>query len=175
MDEQQRAPGIGTIATKYGLIQGVLAFIVFLVTTLAAIKQNWVTSVVDIAILVALMVLAHREFKRTHDSMMTYPQGLGCGTLVAIAGSVVTCVLVYVYVKFINTGYLAAAIQAQRAALQQRGITGAQAEQALAIAATIMTPGGLVVTSLITGVILGFVVALIVSIFTRKGDPMAVM
>jgi hypothetical protein len=175
MDEQQRAPGIGTIATKYGLIQGVLAFIVFLVTTLAAIKQNWVTSVVDIAILVALMVLAHREFKRTHDSMMTYPQGLGCGTLVAIAGSVVTCVLVYVYVKFINTGYLAAAIQAQRAALQQRGITGAQAEQALAIAATLMTPGGLVVTSLITGVILGFVVALIVSIFTRKGDPMAVM
>jgi hypothetical protein len=175
MDEQQRAPGIGTIATKYGLIQGVLAFIVFLVTTLAAIKQNWVTSVVDIAILVALMVLAHREFKRTHDSMMTYPQGLGCGTLVAIAGSVVTCVLVYVYVKFINTGYLAAAIQAQRAALQQRGITGAQAEQALAIAATIMTPGGLVITSLITGVILGFVVALIVSIFTRKGDPMAVM
>jgi hypothetical protein len=175
MDEQQRAPGIGTIATKYGLIQGVLAFSVFLVTTLAAIKQNWVTSVVDIAILVALMVLAHREFKRTHDSMMTYPQGLGCGTLVAIAGSVVTCVLVYVYVKFINTGYLAAAIQAQRAALQQRGITGAQAEQALAIAATIMTPGGLVITSLITGVILGFVVALIVSIFTRKGDPMAVM
>lgn len=174
MDEQQRAPSIGRIATKYGLVQGVLAFIVFLVTTLAAIKQSWVTTVVDIAILIALMVLAHREFKRTHESMMTYPQGLGSGTLLAVVGSVVTCILVYVYVKFINTGYLDAAIQAQRAALEQRGITGAQAEQALAMVATIMTPGGLVVTSLITGVIVGFIVALIVSIFTHKGDPMAV-
>lgn len=174
MDEQQRAPGIGTIATKYGLIQGVLAFIVFLVTTLAGAQQNWITSVVDIAILIVLMVLAHREYKRTHENMMTYAQGLGCGTLVAVAGSVATCVLVYVYVKFINTGYLDAAIQAQRAALTQRGITGAQAEQALAFASSLMTPGGIVVISLISGLILGFIVALIVSIFTRKGDPLAV-
>jgi hypothetical protein len=174
MEEQQRVPSLVAIATKYGLIQGVLAFIVFVVATMAAIKQNWVTTVVDIAILIALMVLAHREFKRTHDSMMTYPQGLGSGTLLALAGSVVTCVLVYVYVKFINTGYLAAAIEAQRGALAQRGITGAPAEQALAITAMIMTPGGLVVTSLITGVIVGFIVALIVSIFTRQGDPLAV-
>jgi hypothetical protein len=37
-----------------------------------------------------------------------------------------------------------------------------------------MTPVGIVVTSLVTGVIGGFVVALIVSIFTQKRDPRAV-
>ena len=172
--EEQRAPSIAKIATKYGLIQGVLSFAVFLVVTLTGIKQNW-ASVVNIAVLIVLMVLAHREFRKTHDGMMTYPQGLGSGTLLSIVGAVATSVLLYVYVKYINTGYLAASIKAQQAALEQRGIAGAQAEQAMAMTAAIMTPVGIVVTSLITGVIAGFIVALIVSIFTHKGDPRAVI
>lgn len=175
MQEQQRAPGILAIATKYGLIQGLLSFVVFLIQALTHIKPSWFASVVDAALLVVLMTLAHREFKKTHGGMMSYPQGLGTGTLLAIAAAVVTSALVYVYVKYINTGYVAAAMEAQRAALEQRGITGAQARQAMAIMSGIMTPVGIVVVSLITGVILGFVVALVVSIFTQKGDPRAVI
>ena len=172
--EEQRAPSILRIATKYGLIQGVLSFIVFLVGALAGIRQNWVGTVANIAVLIVLMVLAHREFRRTHDGMMTYPQGLGSGTLLSSVAAAVTCVLVYFYVKYINAGYLTAAMQAQQAALEQRGITGAQAQQAMAITSVIMTPVGILVTSLITGVIGGFIVALIVSIFTQKRDPRAV-
>jgi len=173
--EEQRAPSIGKIAGKYGLIQGVLSFVVFVVTAMAGIKQNWIQSVAGIVLLIVLMVLAHREFKRTHEGRMTYAQGLGSGTLLSIVSAVVSCVLVYIYVKFINTGYLAAALQARKAALEQPGITGAQAQQAMAITQAIMTPAGVVVTSLISGVIVGFIVALIVSIFTQKGDPRAVV
>lgn len=172
---EQWAPGIVTIATKYGLIQGVLSFIVFLATTLAGVKQSWVAPAADAVLLVVLMVLAHREFKKTHGSMMTYPQGLGSGTLLSSVAAVAANILVYVYVGYVNSGYLAAARQAQRVALAQRGITGAQARQAMAIAGAITTPVGIAVTSLITGVILGFIVALIVSIFTQKGDPTVVI
>lgn len=174
MEEQKAAPGIAGIATKYGLIQGVVSFIVFLVTALTHIPQNWITSAVTIAFLILLMVLAHRQFKRTHDGMMTYPQGLGSGTLLSIVSSALSSALVYVYVKFIDTGYMAAAMHLQEAALAQRGITGAQAQQAMAVTSMIMTPVGIVVTSLISGVILGFIVALIVTIFTQKGDPLVV-
>lgn len=172
--EGQRAPGIAGIATKYGLIQGVLSFVVFLVGALAGLRQNWVSSVVNIALLIVLMVLAHREFKKGHEGMMTYPQGLGSGTLLSVVAAVIASVFTYVYVSYVNTGYLAAAMEAQRAALEQRGITGAQAEQAMTITSAIMTPVGIVVTSLISGVIVGFIVALIVSIFTQKADPRAV-
>jgi hypothetical protein len=172
--EQQQAPGIASIATKYGLILGVLSFVVFLVGTLTGVNQNWPT-VVNVAVLIVLMVLAHGKFKKTHEGMMTYPQGLGSGTLLATISTVISCVLVYVYVKYINTGYLAAAMQAQQATLEQRGITGAQAQQAMAMTGAIMTPVGIVVTSLVVGVIAGFIVALIVSIFTQKGDPRAVV
>lgn len=172
---EQRAPGIVTIAVKYGLIQGVLWFAVFLARVLTGIKQGWVGSVVDAVLLIVLMVLSHREFKRTHGGMMSYPQGLGSGTLLSSVAAVVTSILVYVYVKYINMGYLAALVQAQRAALEQRGLTGAQAQQAMAIAGAITTPVGIAVTSLITGVVVGFIVALIVSIFTQKGDPTVVV
>lgn len=171
--EGQRENSIVKIAMKYGVIQGVLAFVVFLVRIWAGIKQNSFASVVDTVLLIVLMVLAQREFKRAHAGKMTYPQGLGSGTLLSSAGALVTCVLVYVYVKYVSAGYLAAALQAQRTALAQRGITGAQAQLAMGITSAIMTPVGIAVTSLITGVVAGFIVALIVSIFTQK-DPMAV-
>jgi len=172
---EQRAPSIVAIATKYGLIQGVLAFALFFSGIAAGIKHDWVVSVISAALLIVLMFLAHREFKKTHDRMMTYPQGLGSGTLLASVGAVVRCVLVYGYLKYINTGYIGTLVQTQRRALEQRGITGAQAQQALAISSAITTPVGIAVMALITGVIVGFIVALIVSIFTQKADPRAVI
>ena len=39
----------------------------------------------------------------------------------------------------------------------------------------LLTPVGLVVTSLLSGVIVGFIVALVVSAFTRASDPRAVI
>jgi len=172
--EAQRAPSIVWIATKYGLIQGVLSFVLFLVGTLTGVNRSW-PSWVSLVVLIVVMVLAHREFKKTHEGMMTYPQGLGSGTLLSSVATVLTCILLFVYVKYINTGYVAASIQAQQAALEQRGITGAQADQAMAVTNAITTPVGIVITTLIIGVLVGFVIALIVSIFTRKGDPRAVI
>jgi Protein of unknown function (DUF4199) len=171
--EEKRAPSIVSIATKYGLIEGVLLFLAFLVRTVADIKQNWVGWVVDTTIMIVLLVLAHLEFKRTHDRTMRYSQGLGSGTLLASMAAVVTCILVFIYVRYFNTGYVAAVLQVQRAALAQHGITGAQAQQAMSITAGIITPAGVAITSLISGVIVGFIVALIVSIFTQE-DPRAV-
>ncbi|HVY81375.1 MAG TPA: DUF4199 domain-containing protein [Steroidobacteraceae bacterium] len=173
--EGQRPPGIGRIATKYGVIHGLISFVIFLVGALSGLQQSWLLSVLNIAVLVVLMVLAHRELKAAQEGMMRYSQGLGSGTLLAVVSSIVVCVLVFIYVKYINTGYFAAAMKAQQAALEQRGITGAQAQQAMAVTSLIMTPGGIVVTSLIAGVITGTVVALIVSIFTQKSDPRAVI
>jgi hypothetical protein len=171
---EQQAPGLARIAAKYGLIQGVLSFIVFLAGALTGTTGTWTPSLVTAALLIVLMILAHREIKKTHAGKMTYAQGLGSGTLLAGVATVLSCVFTYVYVKYINTGYIAAVMQAQRAALAQRGMSGAQAEQAMAITSAIVTPVGIAVTGLITGVIVGFILALIVSIFTQVDDPKAV-
>ncbi len=172
---QHRAHGIAAIATKSGLSPGVVSFLIFLAQILSGLKQNRVVTVANIVVLIVLMVLAHGEFKRTHSRMMSYPQGLGSGTLLSSEGALVRCILTFIYLKFINTGYLATVVQAQRTAMAQRGISGAQAQMAGQIAAAITTPAGIAVTSLVAGVILGFIIALILSIFTQRSDPMAVV
>lgn len=173
--EAQQPPSIAKIATKYGLIEGVLGFILFLIVALTGTRQNWLVTGINIAILVVLMVLAHREFKKTHEGMMTYGQGVGLGTLLAVIASVLSGILLYIYVGFINTGYPAAALKIQQAALEERGLSGAQLDQALSMTSVMLTPVGIVVSSLISGVIVGFIVALIVSMFTRASDPRAVI
>lgn len=166
--EAQRAPGIAKIVTKYGLIQGVVSTAVSIVGTLAALKPSWAAGLLSTALLVVLIVLAHREFKNTHNGVMAYGEGLGSGTLLSIIAAIVGAVLFYVYVQYINTNFIATSIRAQQALLEQRGITGAQAQQAMGIVGAVMTPVGIAVSSLISGVVVGFVVALIASIFTRS-------
>jgi len=172
--ETSQPPSLAKIATKYGLIDGALGFIVFLVVAITGIRQGWFTSGIGIAILVVLMVLAHREFKKTHENMMTYGQGVGSGTLLSVIASLLSSVLVYVYVSFINTGYTAAVLKMQRAAMEERGLSGAQLDQSMAMVGAMTTPVGIVVSSLIGGVIIGVIVALIVSAFTKARDPRAV-
>jgi Protein of unknown function (DUF4199) len=173
--EAQQPPSMFKVALKYGVIDGVLAVIVFLVVTMTGMTQDWKVNVLNLILLVVLMVLAHREFKKPREGIMTYGQGVGIGTLLSVVASVLASVLVFLYVSFINTGYPAAALQAQRAAMEKRGMTGAQLDQALSITSAMLTPTGIVVTSLISGVIAGVIVALIVSIFTRDNDPRAVI
>jgi uncharacterized membrane protein YdjX (TVP38/TMEM64 family) len=166
--EAERTPGIGKIVTKYGLIQGVVSAAVSIISTLAAIRPSWAGGVLTTALLVVLIVMAQREFRNTHNGVMAYGEGLWSGTLLSMIAAIVAAVLLYVYVRYINTNFLATAIRAQQALLEQRGITGAQAQQAMGIIGAVMTPVGVAVSSLISGVVVGFVVALIATIFTRS-------
>lgn len=168
--QEQRAPSIVGIATQYGLIAGVLAFVVFLARVMAGIQHNRAATAVSIVVFIALMVLAHQEFKRTHSGTMTYAQGIGSGTLLAAVAALVQSVLLYVYTGYINTGYVADTLRAQRAALAQRGTDEQAAQHAMALMASIMTPTGIAIVSLITGVIGGFIMALIVSMFTQSSE-----
>jgi hypothetical protein len=166
--EAKRAPGITKVVAKYGLIQGVVSTAVSIVNTLAAIKPSWAGGVLTTALLVVLIILAHREFKNTHNGVMAYGEGLWSGTLLSIIAAIVGAGLFYVYVQYINTNFFATALRAQQALLEQRGITGAQAQQAMGIVGAVMTPLGIAVSSLISGVVVGFVIALIASIFTQS-------
>lgn len=172
--EQQQAPSAARIAVKYGLIQGVIGIVVFLVQAVTQLQPTWILSVVNIAALVVLMVLAHREFKKTHGGMMKYSQGLGSGTLLATTAGLIVSIGTFIYVSYINTGYLPALQQAQQIAMEQRGLSAAQAQAGTAFMGAIMTPVGVSISTVISGVILGFIVALIVSIFTQAADPKAV-
>lgn len=163
-------------ATKYGVIQGVLSSLIFFVQarTGPGTAQNRLVTLINLVLVIVLIVMAQQEIKKKRNGALTYAQGLGSGTLLGAVGAVVRAVLMFIYVEYINTGYLPALLQAQRTALERRGITGAQAQMAMGITASLTTPTGIVITALIGGVIAGFVLALIVSLFTQSEGRMVV-
>lgn len=175
MEEQKVPPSLVKIATRYGLIDGVAGFLIFVIWTMLGITQSWVSSAVSLVVLIVLMVLAHREYKKTHEGVMSYGQGLGSGTLLSVVAGVLAAILLFIYVSYINPSYPEVALRAQQAVLEQRGLTGAQLEQAIATTRTMLTPIGILVASLVSSVIFGFLCALIVSIFTKCDDPRAVV
>ena len=59
--------------------------------------------------------------------------------------------------------------------MEQQGMSEAQIDQAMSIAGAMLTPTGIVVTSLVSGIIVGFVISLIVSAVTKESDPRAVV
>jgi Protein of unknown function (DUF4199) len=172
---QPRAHGIVRVAAKYGLMLGVLSLLIFLVQTRIGVRQNnWPVTLANAVVLIVLMVLAHGEIKRSRDGVLSYAHGLGAGTLLAATGALIRGVLAYVYMKYLGTGYLAAVVQAQRLALERRGITGERAQVAMGITASLTSPAGVAVLSLLGGVVLGFIAALIVSVFTQSEGRMVV-
>lgn len=171
----QSGRGIGAIAIRYGVIQGAIVFILFLSETFVGIRFASAVTVINWAVFILLVILAHAEFKRTHAGIMTYGQGLGTGTLLAVVAAVVDSILVFIYLKYINSSFLALMAQASRTAIERRGITGAQAQQALTIVSAIRTPLFIAATSLLSAIIVGFIISLIISIFTQKADPQAVV
>ncbi len=91
--QAQQRPSIGKIATKYGLIQGVVGFLLFVVVAMTGMTQSWLTTSISIIVLVVLVVLAHREFKKANEGIMSYGQGVGLGTLLTVIASVLSCIL----------------------------------------------------------------------------------
>jgi hypothetical protein len=166
--EARQGSGILLMTARYGLIQGVLSFVIFLRDHKSAGVGPWPG--VDLLLLIGLLLLAHWEFRKHHLGAMKYSQGLWSGALISSAGSVISCVLLYVYVKYINTGFLAAVMEGQRARIERRGITGTRAQHLIQLAAANTRPVWYAFTFLVMLAIAGFVIALVVAIFTRRED-----
>jgi hypothetical protein len=166
--EARRSAGILLVTTRYGLIQGMLSFVIFLLGHKSAGVGVWPGQ--DLLLLIALMAVAHWEFRKRHNGAMSYSQGLGSGALISTVGSVISCVLLFVYLKYINTGFLAAVMEGQRASIERRGITGTRAQHLVQLYAAGTRPAIYAVSFLVMLTIAGFVLALVVAIFTRTGD-----
>lgn len=169
--EEATQPSTRSIGIKYGLISGLVGIVLFVVYDLAGIPNDSAIRYVSFIPGIIILVLAHKAFKDEGNGYMSFGQGMGIGTAAAFIGSLMSAVVMYVYIAFLSPGYIDKIKEQNLRTWEEQGMTDAQIAQAEQFSGFMMNPGAIAIMALIFGIIGGVIMALIVSAFTKKQDP----
>ena len=104
---------------------------------------------------------------------ITYGQSLGAGVIIMLYYAIISAIFGYILYKFIDPGLLDKMIAMAEQGMVDRGLPEASIEAGLKIQKKIMVPGVLSAISILNTMFMGTIMALLVSIFTRReGNPL---
>lgn len=156
------------VGIKYGAFSALAGIILFLISVMINPNPmgggwtNWLGS----AISIVLLVLAHKNFKDSGDGFMSYGQGFGIGFWFTIVSSVLSILVMYVYMNFVDTAAMDAVFEQQALTMEEQG----QSDDAIAMAQE-WTKKLFWPLAIGGSLFIGIIIALIVSIFTQKNNP----
>ena len=163
-----------SVGMRYGLFLGGIGIVSFLVMAVSGMRPDgpgrWISTVFTFV----LIFLAHKYYKDNGDSFMTIGQGVGIGFLAGLVSSVISSIFMYIYVKFVDSGFIDMIKETQVEEMQKRGMSEEQIDQAMKIAGMFTSAEALLVFGLIGGVVFGLGIGLIISFFTQKKNPDAI-
>jgi len=163
-----------SVGMRYGLFLGGIGIVSFLVMAVSGMRPDgpgrWISTVFTFV----LIFLAHKYYKDNGDSFMTIGQGVGIGFWAGLVSSVISSIFMYIYVKFVDSGFIDMIKETQVEEMQKRGMSEEQIDQAMKIAGMFTSAEALLVFGLIGGVVFGLGIGLIISFFTQKKNPDAI-
>lgn len=171
MEEIQEPASVKQVALKWGLISGVIGIAFFLIQVFTGMQGSQVLQYVGIIPFVVIVILAHNEYKKTGDGFMSFGQGLGIGTLIALISYIVSMLFFYIYIKFIDSTYIEAIKDKQVEGMMEQGMSQQQIDQAMSYSEFFFKPEMMVVMAILVGMFFAFIITLIITIFTRKSNP----
>ncbi|MFY0687325.1 MAG: DUF4199 domain-containing protein [Cyclobacteriaceae bacterium] len=171
MEESSSLPSARSIGMKYGLILGVISIGFTIVIDMMGLVGNQAIQYGSLIISAGIVFLAHKEFKDTGDGFMNYGEGFSVGAWTSVISALLSSVFLYIYITMINPGYLDVIKEQQVIALEERGMSDAEIDQALEVASFFTKPEMITLFGLLGGVFFGIIVALIISAFTKNSRP----
>lgn len=163
------SPTAMSIGLKFGAILGLASIVQTLIGFAIGsnpLSNNWVNTVIAIAVSVAVIVFAHKAFKDGGDGYMGYGQGLGIAMVTSLVSLVITGLFTYIYINFIDTNAFEEIWEKAAADMEAKG----QSQEAIDMG---MSWGRKLfwVFYALGGAFGGLIVGLIVTIFTQKKAP----
>ena len=162
---------VSQIGLRYGIILGLIMIVYSMILQFIGLAtNNWASSVSYIFLIVG-MVMAHKAFKDGGDGFMRLGQGLGIGTLISAVSGGISMIFSYLYIKFIDDSMMQLIQDKQIEAMEKQGMDDAQIDQAMEMAEKFSSPEIIFGIALIAFIFFGFIISLIVSLFTKKDNP----
>lgn len=159
-----------SVGVKYGFISALISVVYFLVLVVSgqnAFDNKW--SWIGLIVSVAIVILAHKNFKDSGNGFMTYGQGVGIAFWIALVSVVINFALTYAYVNFIDATAMDMFYEQQTEQMSMQGLQDEQIDMAISWTKTLFWP-----MYLFMGLFFGVLVGVIVSIFTQKKNPQPV-
>lgn len=168
---EENSVSVKSVSMKWGLIHGLISIILFVIIDLIGMAGNQGLQWLGLPVFIAIMVLAHREFKNDGDGYMSYGQGLGIGTLLSVVAGIISSAFTYIYITYINTDYLSGIKEMQIMQLESQGMSDSEIEQTMEMTKMFFTPEAMAGFGIFFGILFGFIFALIITAFTKKPKP----
>jgi hypothetical protein len=162
---------VSQVGLRYGLILGLVSIVFGLILQMTGqATNNWLSSIGYILFIVVI-VLAHKAFKEGGDGFMSIGQGLGIGTLLSVIGGTLSSIFTFIYLKFVDDSMLQMIRDKQIEAFEAQGMDDAQIEQAMEMAGKFSGPVAILIMGIVGSALVGFIISLIISLFTKKANP----
>ena len=162
---------VSKIGIRYGIITGLVLVIYSLILQLLGLATNKPLGYITYLFLIVLIYLSHKAFKDGGDGYMTIGQGLGIGMLISLIGGVFSGIFSYIYLKFIDDSMIQQIKDMQIEEMEKKGLDDATIEKAVEMTGKFITPEMIPLMTIVGLLFIGFIISLIVSLFTKKVNP----
>ena len=164
---------VSQIGIKYGIIMGLIFIVLGMIFQFLDLDMETLQIVgnTNYVVLIIGIVLAHKAFKEGGDGYLSMGQGLGIGTLISLIGGALSGVFSYIYIKFIDDSMLTKIKDFQIEKMEDQGMDDATIEKSMEMIGKFMSAEMIPVWSVLGMLFIGFILSLIVSLFTKKANP----
>ncbi len=152
---------------RYGLIFGLISIINMLVVNMTNMEKplGFIAWVIGIA----MIVMAMLYFRSNNGGLMRYGQGVSTGMAASGVSSVMGSFFFFIYIRFIDTGYIKKLLENTRTELEKNpDLSDDQVNATLEMSSKFMTPELMFIFGLIISLIFGLVISLIVAAILKK-------
>jgi hypothetical protein len=163
---------VKSVGIRYGLILGVIAIAYFVILAVAGVDmtkglQRWGMTIISFVV----MILAQKYFKDNGDGFMRFGQGFSIGMWTGIISSVISALFTYIYIKFIDAGFVTAIRENAINEMQSSGKSDEEIEMAMKFVDMFTNAEAMLIFGLVGGIIGSLVLALVTAAIMKKDNP----
>lgn len=162
---------ITRVAIRYGLIFGLVSSIYGILLYVFQLETNPVLPYIAWIFLILAITQAIKDYRRQNQGFVSYGQGLGIGALTGAIIGLISGMLNTFYLQVIDNTPLQRIADVTRTTLEKRGMSDEEIEKALEMSKSFQSPGLLFLFSVLGSILIGFILALIISAVLQRKRP----
>lgn len=149
-------------AIKYGIIGGLIGVIVSLILYFTNLQfeswSKWLQSLIMIGtIILGIKVISDAN----KNNLLSFGTLFKAGILITVIVAIISIVYFLIYINFIETDFVGKVLEESRKQMAEKGLSDEQIDQALSMTKSFMSPGIMVLFSLIGSLFIGAIASVI--------------